>query len=539
MMDLPFMQVGCPCPQSGSFRPPDGYEDDGWQALQTRRSWQLLGRVILGVTMLWAAAWLVSRAHQPTRSEIDAALSAQPRRPKPFAAIGPTDPQLLATIDMDRVHRELLPAWIIAMQHNPYTVGREGAEQAFAALQQEAGKDPNLRQLLSDLFDRVMDDPGAQAGDVAELLKGWNQYMQSHGLPWRVEHFIERSARGSRLFLMTYRVLADLGVWVAGQPQRAVLVSREDHSNLVEGFFGQTLASEPGALIVADRIAEFAVAQVWPLFDSEGNRRASALQHAFGPHIRQEAIHALATDMIQTLSDTAAEHRRLTDMLREVGTRRSCGSKVVIEQVPWDGLGDRARGALERAAARNEHRPAARKRKHACPHLTSAEVTAILSSSGRLSTDPLLHEGLQRLSAWLAQAVTVHEVRHLADDRDASDGERTPPCPLCPAHLTVDERAEVSAYLAAFGTPGLGYLSALQACGAGPMGRQPSAAALAFALQEVLPDGCEGQVPDNLYERAVASERKLFGRSDFITLPAEFPDTLPLNRNGGSNGTPP
>lgn len=115
----------------------------------------------------------------------------------------------------------------------------------------------------------------------------------------------------------------------------------------------------------------------------------------------------------------------------------------------------------------------------------------------------------------VANAVAVHELQHVADGDE-------PRCPRCPEELVGVARAEVSAYLSAFSTEGLGYLSLLQAC-ATPRGRGVHGAALTAVLDVLLPYGCEGPTLHGLYPLAARIERHLFGGRPDV----ELPDALP------------
>lgn len=483
----------------------------------------LLARVLTAMTAVLVGAWAVGEhALQPTRSALDAVAAAAPRRPQGFRPSHPTSAALLSQIDFEKVHRELLPAWVIAMQHEPYTLGRHDADRTFNALRSEAGKDPNLAALLDDLHEKMLDDVAVWARDLAELWRGWNLYMARNGLAWRVEHHIERHAKGSLLFARSYHVLADMQVTAASEPYRALLLARADRTNLIETFFGQTSIEHDGALIISDRIAEFVTAQVLPMFAREPALERNELQRAFASHVRREAAQSLSAETVEALQDGATRRDRLVAATQAIGQRKGCGRTVVIEEVPWTGLADRALGKVQHAAQKN-----ARKN---CRRLTQADADFLAQESRSLASDEALEHALGRAAAWLARAVVVHEVRHLADDRHAEEGGRTPACPLCPETLGGSERAEARAYLATFGTEGMGYLALMQACGTGAHGQGPTGAALGWVLGKLLPSGCEGPLPDDLYARARAMESLLFGSHDAFELPAGFPSELPVPR---------
>jgi hypothetical protein len=122
----------------------------------------------------------------------------------------------------------------------------------------------------------------------------------------------------------------------------------------------------------------------------------------------------------------------------------------------------------------------------------------------------------------VARSVAAHELRHAADgdDHDAID------CPGCPEGFDGLARAEVSAYLAAMATPGLGYLALFQACST-PAGNGVQGAAREAVLDAVIPYGCEGPTLHGLYQLAGEIEAELFGDRDRVEVP-ELPDRVPL-----------
>jgi len=67
----------------------------------------------------------------------------------------------------------------------------------------------------------------------------------------------------------------------------------------------------------------------------------------------------------------------------------------------------------------------------------------------------------------------------------------------------------------------------MQACSAVQSSSRGANARAIVAAVKALGGACgDGGPPKDLYTRAVALERKFFGRSDPMTLPADFPRTL-------------
>jgi hypothetical protein len=494
-----------------------------WESIQSARPWILAWRVIFGLLVVWSAGWLlVTKVMRPTRSELHAAQATELGHPRRYVPAHPADRAVLGSIDMDRVHSELLPVWIAAMQNHPYTSGRKHAEQAFIALRDAAGKDANLRDLLDQLHAKVMDGVSAFSGDIRELLQGWNRYLQDNSVPWRVEHFIDKTARGSILLTRSYYVLADTAVAVGGEPQHVMLVTRADRSSQTEAYFGHTVVDGDAAMVVTDRVADFAIQRVWPLLAADSRESGAGYDPDLIEQLRREAAAALPSDTLRELERTAPVHAKIVQAVADLGQRTGCGKSIVVDPVPWNGLSARSQQMARAVAQDNEKRQ--------CDRLTLEDAEALSEMSESLGTDSELRPALQRLTAWVARAVVVHEARHLADDHHAARWERTPRCRSCPSSMTPNERAEVSAYLASLSAEGLGSLALLQACGVDTSQRSANAGALSFILPTLAPAGCVASVPQDMQARARALDESLFGRSDVVAFGAEFPDSLPVTR---------
>ena len=98
----------------------------------------------------------------------------------------------------------------------------------------------------------------------------------------------------------------------------------------------------------------------------------------------------------------------------------------------------------------------------------------------------------------------------------------------CPDWLAHDDILELSAFLAAFASSEAPYTSLFQACVLLDQGRRRSShgRAISYAISYLTDFGCDGPLPDDLPQRAQQLEMDLFGRSDTLSLPAEFPDRL-------------
>ena len=136
-----------------------------------------------------------------------------------------------------------------------------------------------------------------------------------------------------------------------------------------------------------------------------------------------------------------------------------------------------------------------------------------------------MQQALERLVAWVAAAVAVHEARHAADV--AEHGRNGLPCPGCPEGASRVAELEGSAYIASFAHQGTAALSLFQACGLDAVRIPDRAAIVAFLAAQIVDGGCAAGPPPDLMVRAAEVERKTYGRSQTITLDV-FPERLPV-----------
>ncbi len=493
---------------------------DDWREIQARYHRGIVYRALLGAVTLCTLGWLLlTRGAPPTQSDIDALALRSPKPVKPFRPIHPVDPRALSSIDMAKVHSRLLPAWIVALQHNPHSIGHRDAERAFRSLREEAGKDLNLALLLDQLHDKVMEARYDLRGQIAALVKGWNDYLARGKVPFRLEHRMTNTVRGPELRVWCYRVVADVPASV-GQSQRRVLVlARQDRTNLVEAFLGQTSTEQGVALVVADRIADYAIEKIWPLLQTSGD----PLEAELFAKVRGEARLALGTAVVDSLTQAFALRHALESELSALGKRRGCGRGIYIERVPWDGLSLQTLAMVNRVAQKNDSRQ--------CARVTLTDADRLSERSRQLREHADLEQALGALAGWIAKAVVAHEARHLLDRTASGDAPKSDFCKGCPRSFSVRQRAEVSAYLASFEAEGVGYVALLQACGIELDTGGSHSVALKFLLPRLLVDGCSGPIPDNLYARAAALRRQLFGQRVPVAPPERLPAVIPIPRD--------
>ncbi len=156
------------------------------------------------------------------------------------------------------LHVEALPAWVIALNLSPRAADHQ-MERIFGRL-----KDPNMLHLLGELRLLARQNMVAHAQRIFYLVWAWNGYLDSHGLPWRLDASIR--ARPRRMLLMrTYRTVHDLRVAVGSESHRSRLLLRVDQTNIVDSYFGFTEAGGQGSFVLLDSIHSFVSDHVWPL----------------------------------------------------------------------------------------------------------------------------------------------------------------------------------------------------------------------------------------------------------------------------------
>ncbi|MEZ4340420.1 MAG: hypothetical protein R3B82_27690, partial [Sandaracinaceae bacterium] len=345
-------------------------------------------------------------------------------------------------------------------------------------------------------------------------LWAYNRYLDDSHVPWRLEASLYVQADNGRPILSTrsYEVLAD-----ARNPDghRLRLLRRADRLGSVEGWLGRTGQHGDGAMVLMRRVLHFTVRHVWPALNPALDARRPEAERSWLPWVRGEVTAALDAETLRLLAETAEDQQALIEVAAEIEARRACGSRFRIYQLPYNGLSRGSLEELERAVFRSRSMPD-------CPEVTLEEAAQLVGASERLATTEGIEDALEALTMVVARSVAVHELRHAAD---GDDGDAIP-CPGCPDGLDGLARAEVSAYLAAMGTEGLGYLALFQAC-ATPAGDGIQGAAREAVIEAILPYGCEGPSLWGLYTLAREIEQELFGEREPATVP-ELPERVPL-----------
>lgn len=434
------------------------------------------------------------------------------------------DAQRLAQVDLRAVHAELLPRWLVAQGRRARGHGGDEPE-AFAALREAVAADPNLVELLEEL--RALSPSPVLRGDPHRALYlawAWNAYLDRYDAPFLLTGRVLATGSGPVFAATTYRIHADQQVRVGADVHRVRIGSRIDGTNAHELYLGA--AGREDALVVVDRLRDFALVDVWPLLDPSLEDQLPA-RRAFGRALRQEAEQRLSEPGLQALRDGAAPRWSIVRTLLTLHERRRhCGAGVRINDVPWSGFtADR----LERLAAMAE-----RHRERSCPGITPDEVARLGEASRALAEIPGLRDATEELLAWTAEHVTIHEARHLADAEHADGFDEPLPCRSCPPPMGILARAELSGYLASLAWSSSPATALYQACRAlasdhrasTPVGG-PHREAMELLQRRLGPVCIDGPPPD-LRGLGRLLELEMLGRSEPIALGEEHPRSLPV-----------
>lgn len=427
------------------------------------------------------------------------------------------DRAALRRIDFERFHAHLVPEWLAEQNHADTPAGRRRAEYAYRALLEEVAPDRNLDVLWRELHDRIAADPIASAHRIEYLLWAHDAYMDRIGAPYRLEASAFMRGERGHILARAYRAIADAQ---APHGERVRILRRLDHAPVVETWLGRTDREREGAFVVADRVLHFTLRHVWPALNPALDERLPARERGLAGGVRREVEAAVDPYFWSILRETAEDQQALLEAAASIESRHACGSAFRIFGLPYRGLSAHSRAMLRIALDAS--------RGNACPDVTIDEATQLVAASERLRAEDDLEDALEALVAVVARSVAAHELRHVADG--PSDALL---CPGCAGEASPLVRAELSGYLAAFATPGVGYLAALGACSAPlPRGRHstPDAIAIEAATRTVLRGGCEATAPTDLYVRARRMERRFFGSRAAITVPEALPRTLEVIR---------
>ncbi|MEM1349957.1 MAG: hypothetical protein AAGI01_15460, partial [Myxococcota bacterium] len=427
---------------------------------------------------------------------------------------------------LERVHADLLPAWVIDQSRVHQTGDSAAAEASFETLVDALGEDfPEGAELIGELRDLVVEDDALteHPQDILGAVRTWNKFMDRIEQPWWLDGNIMATPASVFFYTKSYKILGDVQVSVDTRDYRTRFVARADRTNIRESFLGHTSPDQDGAIILADRLYDFTTRDLWPLMDPSLDEGRDGRMSAYADLVRAEVHAGISAESAALLQRTASERQSILDVLDAVRGRRSCGSTFVITELPWNGLPSDEYKLIEQYAHRD--------RFDKCPAIRKEEAERLITSSEALKDlGPELERAVGELVAHAARAVSVHEARH-ADDHAQANGFKEPlSCAPCDkVNLPRASRAELSAYLASFAHESTGYTALFQACAIIDDGNTPHAIAMRVFSRRFDEDICRGAPPpEHLKQRAEALELEFFERSHSITLPSNFPSSLEL-----------
>ncbi len=471
----------------------------GPTGLERAIRWGLL--VVVGVVLVWtyphwpnAWRWLTGREplfvpeHEPNLDEVE----------------------------LDAVHRELFTDWLIEASRAIPGVPTQDLETARETMRNAIGADANLLGLFDELDGLVTSErlrgKGVQRRAIW-LGRAWNHYLDEQGKDYFIHANVMEDDSRPMFYAHLYRVVGDAEGMVDDEAFRVRAVSRLDHLNLREAYLGYASNQDEGAVIISERVVELALDRIWPMLDERGDDRLAQL---FAPMVVAELRRTLPGEAVAELSATAATRRKIIGIYDSIRNRPGCnGGGLWIARVPWSGYSRDTLDDLSEYAGRGY-----------CRGITDDELSTLWKASEDFNGREGLQEATERLAAWVARAVAIHELRHVADDAEYDESDPRP-CGPCVSSDPTLVRAEAAAYTAELAWSDSPALALYQVCEttAGGMGAHARARAV---VMQGLGASCEDGVPSELSERARALEAEAFGRSQSITLGDGFPERLPV-----------
>jgi len=484
-------------------------EDAELQALERRLARHDRRRHLVGRVLLWALA-LGSLACLLVFFRAELTRWGRARAVQVLAWWGDLP---AAGVDLEAVHARLLPAWLVAEAH-VYRQGPDEANRALRRLRKAVASDAILTAYVDELAG-ILRKPGrlrAAPKQPIDLARQWNRYLGPRG--WWIEGVVRFDSSGAQFYAKSYHVDARLAVQAGATPVTARLVARVDNLNVIETVLGHAGPQQDGALVLVDRMHDFALETIWPLLDPALDALQPPISRAFAAAVRQQAMRTLPPADFAVLQATARHRFALEQVRLDVAERAACGSTYRLRRIDQRGLTPDQLLRVRGQAGRDGN--------DLCPGITPNEAAQLAAASEALHATPELAAAVAALVAWLARSVTVHEVRHVADQLQRRGLEVRLPCDLCGAEMEVRSRAELSAYLAELAHPDGGAAALLQTCQLDLAPTLGTGLAL-HRLRAELGQGVCQAPPVDLAARATAIQRRLFGHAEVIALPSDFP----------------
>lgn len=236
----------------------------------------------------------------------------------------------LDAVDLDAVHRTLWTQWMVAASRAIPETPDEGLEQARTAMRGAIEADANLLGLFDELDGIVTSDRLRGVGPQRRTLwlgRAWNHYLDQQGQPFFVHTNVIEGTR-PMFYAHLYRVVGDAQGTVADESLRVRAVSRLDRLNLRETYLGYASNEDEGAILISERVVDFALDRIWPLLDETGGDR---LAQIFAPMVAAELRRSLPGEAFAELVETApvrARWSRPTTRSTIDGSVAGCGSRA-------------------------------------------------------------------------------------------------------------------------------------------------------------------------------------------------------------------
>lgn len=439
-----------------------------------------------------------------------------------LAAINAPTPVAFADTDvLTKHHSKLLADWFILQSRAKDEPSQQRAAAAYKLMLDNLKHDKVAQQIYGELLRLVLDPARLRENTTAimETIAQWNLHMDRQRQTWWVDANILSSDQGAFFYTKSYKIVSDVKVSVGAQTHRTRIVARADHTNIRESLLGHTSPHHEGAIILADRIYDFTLQDVWPLLASEPEG-LKPVATAYASYVRQEASRALSPERFELLAQAATARAQLTRTIDQLRARRSCGSRFILRDPAWDGVPTKDHELLRSYARRD--------RFSKCPSITAQEADAIITASEQLRDQAELKDAVEALAAFVSRGVSIHEARHASDHAQLGDFGEPLPCERCDGVLFASGRAELSAYLASFSDESQGYTALFQACSIDLARATPHASAMRVFLRETKLPGCDSPPPPDLVKQARELEMQFFGRSQAVKLPSNYPERLEL-----------
>ena len=424
-------------------------------------------------------------------------------------------PPNVGAVDVEALHAEHFPAWVVAASRG---IDSEPAREKLTALREAVKEDGNLAELLRRLKELTTSDKLADRGeDLTRWFSQWNGYLDEQGVPYQLTGGL-MAGDNVHVWATSLHTLADLQVRVGDRTVRARVFERVDDTNLREFYLGAAQPAVDGAVILSDRVLEYALDRLWPVLDpATADADLFETARPFAATIRKEVAGGLPADALRVLQQTAAARLEIVVAADAIRSRTDC-SRFIISRIPWRGFSERDLSNMARAVDDWSD----------CPGVKPSEHEALERGSQALRRVEDLRPAIESLLAWSTRTIALHEARHVADAEDNGGLEERLDCSICKDRDGASVTAELSAYVASIAWSDSPATALYQACDAVADQAGSHRRALELLL-DATSSSCNVE-PVQPAEAMQALEQRAFERSDAITLPEDYPASLPLPR---------